>query len=254
MPRHRAGGGGQGVCAGANFGAQESSVARDPSLFYRQAMRLFRTAKPIVAAVHGAAVGAGVGLALAADFRVTSRDARFSVNFNRLGFHPGFGLSVTLLRLIGEQQAALLFYRGRRIDGARRGDRPGRRARRDWRRTGAGPRAGAGIAISAPLAVRDPRHARQGLADRIAEVNRQELAAQPKSSPARTSARAWAAMAERRLPQSQGAEHGADCQERSIDAQRAGRRRPAAWGTRAGPVLGRAGRWRRSCWPTWAPT
>ena len=43
---------------------------------------------------------AGVGLALVADFRVTSRDARFSVNFNRLGFHPGFGLSVTLPRLM----------------------------------------------------------------------------------------------------------------------------------------------------------
>ena len=47
-----------------------------------------------------------------ADFRVTCAEARFSVNFNRLGFHPGFGLTLTLPRLIGVQQASLLFYTG----------------------------------------------------------------------------------------------------------------------------------------------
>ena len=58
-----------------------------------------------------------LGLALVADFRITCTEARFSANFNRLGFHPGFGLSVTLPRLVGAQQAALLFYTGRRIAG-----------------------------------------------------------------------------------------------------------------------------------------
>ena len=82
-----------------------------------EAVRLFRTAKPMVGAIHGAAVGGGLGLALVPDLRVTCREARFSANFNRLGFHPGFGLSVTLPRLIGVQQAALLFYTGRRIAG-----------------------------------------------------------------------------------------------------------------------------------------
>lgn len=108
---------GRSFCAGADFNAPADGKNRDPSAFYVQAMRLFRTSKPVVAAVHGAAVGAGLGLAVAADFRVTCKQARFSANFNRLGFHPGFGLSLTLPRLIGDQRAALLFYTGRRIDG-----------------------------------------------------------------------------------------------------------------------------------------
>jgi len=48
---------------------------------------------------------------------VTCPEARFSANFNRLGFHPGFGLSLTLPRLVGAQKAAMLFYTGRRIGG-----------------------------------------------------------------------------------------------------------------------------------------
>ncbi len=104
---------GRVFCAGADFGAGEF----DPRPFYVQAMRLYRSTKPIIAAIQGAAVGAGLGLAIAADFRVSCAQARFSANFNRLGFHPGFGMSVTLPRLIGAQMAALLFYTGRRIDG-----------------------------------------------------------------------------------------------------------------------------------------
>src|SRR5690606_13245125 len=83
----------------------------------KEASRLFRTRKPIVAAVHGAAIGGGLGLACVADFRVTCQEARFSANFTRLGFHPGFGLTATLPRLVGPQMAALLFYTGRRIPG-----------------------------------------------------------------------------------------------------------------------------------------
>ncbi len=60
---------------------------------------------------------AGSALLSFRDFRVTCQEARFSANFNRLGFHPGFGLTATLPRLVGAQQAALLFYTGRRIPG-----------------------------------------------------------------------------------------------------------------------------------------
>lgn len=73
--------------------------------------------KPVVAAVHGPAVGGGLGLSLVADFRVTCAEARFCANFTRLGFHPGFALTYTLPRLIGVQKAALMFYTGRRIGG-----------------------------------------------------------------------------------------------------------------------------------------
>src|SRR5690606_5291089 len=84
---------------------------------YLEAIRLFSCTKPVVAAVQGAAVGGGLGLALTADFRVTCKDAKFTANFNRLGFHPGFGLTFSLPRLVGQQKASWLFYSGTRIDG-----------------------------------------------------------------------------------------------------------------------------------------
>lgn len=107
---------GKAFCAGADFTGGDTDP-KMPRRLYEHAVRLFRTRKPVVAAVHGAAIGGGVGLALVADFRVTCEEARFSVNFNRLGIHPGFGLSVTLPRLIGVQQAQLLLFTGRRITG-----------------------------------------------------------------------------------------------------------------------------------------
>src|SRR5688572_13647068 len=112
---------GTAFCAGANFSSNSDAASRSPRAvnpIYGEALRLFACGKPVVAAVHGPAIGGGLGLALVADFRVTCIEARFSANFNRLGFHPGFGLSVTLPRLVGVQQAALLMYTGRRIDGA----------------------------------------------------------------------------------------------------------------------------------------
>jgi enoyl-CoA hydratase/carnithine racemase len=112
---------GKHFCAGADFGSRGpdgvSRAAKRGRHLYKEAQRLWRTDKPIVAAVHGAAVGAGVGLAVMADFRVGCPEARFSTNFTRLGFHPGFGLTATLPRLIGEQNAAMMMYTGRRLTG-----------------------------------------------------------------------------------------------------------------------------------------
>ena len=68
-------------------------------------------------AIHGAAIGGGLGLALVADFRVTCPEARFSANFTKLGFHPGFGLTATLPQLIGYNKACLLLYTSRRLKG-----------------------------------------------------------------------------------------------------------------------------------------
>src|ERR1700738_550817 len=81
------------------------------------AVRIFRARKRIVAAVHGAAIGGGLGLAVSADFRVTCPEARFSANFTKLGFHPGFGLTVTLPELVGKNNAELIFYTSRRVTG-----------------------------------------------------------------------------------------------------------------------------------------
>jgi enoyl-CoA hydratase/carnithine racemase len=107
---------GKAFCAGANFGNDDRDASALLDL-YIEGNRLFRTKKPIIAAVHGAAVGGGLGLAMVADFRVTCAEARFSANFTRLGFHPGFGLTVTLPAVIGQTKAALMFYTSRRIAG-----------------------------------------------------------------------------------------------------------------------------------------
>src|SRR5215472_5623750 len=111
---------GKSFCAGANFSLQASESGAEAlgsrtSDLYKQAVRLFEFGKPIVAAIQGAAIGGGLGLALVADFRVVSREARFAANFVKLGIHPGFGLTYTLPRLIGMQRASLLFLTGRRI-------------------------------------------------------------------------------------------------------------------------------------------
>ena len=110
---------GKSFCAGADLVAPSgiASPGAGPGInaLYVEAVRLFSNKKPIVAAVQGAAVGAGLGLALVADFRIAAPEARFTANFVKLGFHPGFGITHTLPRLIGEQRAALLCLTGRRI-------------------------------------------------------------------------------------------------------------------------------------------
>ena len=136
---------GKHFCAGANF-SREGEGAGETVRLYEAAVRLFRQPLPIVAAVQGAAVGGGLGLALAADFRVVAPEARFTANFVLLGFHQGFGISVTLPRVVGPQAAMELLTTGRRIGGeeavrlgladrlvpldeVRRGAGPGRRDR-----------------------------------------------------------------------------------------------------------------------------
>ena len=109
---------GKNFCAGADF--SKSNFIEGENIYenlYKQALRLFKTSKPIIAIVQGAAIGGGLGLALSADFRITCKEARFSANFGKLGFHQGFGTSVTLPRIIGNQQAKLLLLTSRRING-----------------------------------------------------------------------------------------------------------------------------------------
>ena len=114
---------GKHFSAGANLGkrvadeeAGKKAVVQRRHL-YHEAQRLVLTQKPIVAAVHGSAIGAGLGLALVADFRVTCKEARLAANFCALGYHPGFGMTVTLPRLVGHQTAKWLFLTGKRIPG-----------------------------------------------------------------------------------------------------------------------------------------
>jgi enoyl-CoA hydratase/carnithine racemase len=119
---------GKHFCAGANFGSGKSddSGSRDfteegfrntTGILYRNAARLFANSKPVVGAIQGAAIGGGLGLALVPDFRVACPEARFGANFVKLGIHQGFGISVTLPRIVGQQAAALMLLTGRRISG-----------------------------------------------------------------------------------------------------------------------------------------
>jgi len=109
---------GKNFCAGADF--SKSNFIEGQNIYenlYKQALRIFRTTKPIIAIIQGAAIGGGLGLALSADFRITCKEAKFSANFGKLGFHQGFGTSVTLPKIIGYQKAKFLLLTSKRLNG-----------------------------------------------------------------------------------------------------------------------------------------
>src|ERR1700739_199040 len=88
---------GKHFCAGAAFAGQSDAAEVTPDegarALYAAAARLFANELPVVAAVQGAAIGGGLGLAMMADFRVASPESRFAGNFARLALHPGVGVA-----------------------------------------------------------------------------------------------------------------------------------------------------------------
>ena len=97
---------GKSFCAGADFANRpQTGSAESGKHLYKEATRLFRSKKPSIGAIQGPAIGGGLGLALMPDFRVACPEARFAANFARLGFHHGFGLTVTLPLAVGHQRA-----------------------------------------------------------------------------------------------------------------------------------------------------
>ena len=169
-------------------------------------MRLFAAELPVVAAVQGGAIGGGLGLALVGDFRVACPEARFAANFARLGFHHGFGLSVTLPALVGQQRAMDMLYTGRRVGGDEAStmglcDRlvPLSQLR------DAAHELAADIAASAPLAVRSIRATLRGdLAARVKVAVDREEAEQGRLRKTADFAEGVRATAERRTPDFQG--------------------------------------------------
>jgi len=201
---------GKNFCAGAQLGGGGAKngerAAREPRAkarhLYDEAVRLFRTGTPVVAAVQGAAIGGGLGLALMPDFRVAAPEARFAANFARLGFHHGFGLSVTLPELVGRSRAMELLYTGRRIPGeeALAMGLCDRLVPRDELRAAASDFA-AEIAASAPLAVRSIRETLRGdLAERIRAATDREKVEQERLQKTRDFREGVRAMGERRTP------------------------------------------------------
>jgi enoyl-CoA hydratase/carnithine racemase len=197
---------GKHFCAGADFAgesdAAEVSADEGARVLYAAAARLFASELPVVAAVQGAAIGGGLGLAMAADFRVASPESRFAANFARLGFHHGFGLSVTLPRTVGHQRAAELLMTGRRIDG-REAERIGlvdRLVHADVIRSSAIELAQE-IASAAPLAVRSIRKTLRGdLAQQIAHATEHERSEQAWLRATRDFAEGVNASSQRREP------------------------------------------------------
>jgi 2-(1,2-epoxy-1,2-dihydrophenyl)acetyl-CoA isomerase len=202
---------GKHFCAGADFNRRSRAGRTDAAdggarELYDQAVRLFEARLPVVAAVQGAAVGGGLGLACTADFRVASPQARFSANFAKLGLHHGFGLTVTLPPIVGQQRALDLLFTGRRVGGEealsigladRLADATGLR--------GAARELASHIAGSAPLAVRAIRATmRAGLADRVRQATGTELAEQQRLWPTADFAEGVKATAERRTPRFEG--------------------------------------------------
>jgi len=198
---------GKNFCAGADFsgnsGAGEVSADEGAKALYGAAARLFAGELPIVAAVQGAAIGGGMGLALAADFRVASAESRFAANFSRLGLHHGFGLTVTLPRVVGAQYASDLLLTGRRIDGAEayRLGLVDRLVEAEQIRTAAVALAGE-LAGAAPLALRSIRSTlRQGMVDQIIAATDHERSEQAWLRDTADFAEGVRAAAERRVPE-----------------------------------------------------
>ncbi|MGJ3508050.1 enoyl-CoA hydratase/isomerase family protein [Enemella sp. A6] len=173
---------GKHFCAGANLseGGLGEELVDWARTLYATAVTLFDLELPIVAAVQGTAVGGGLGLACVADLRVASPSTRFHANFAGLGFHQGFGLSVTLPRIIGEQAATDMLLTARRVTGEE-AHRLGLADRlvEDGRVREEGLALAEQIAAQAPIAVRSMRKTLRGdLADRVRAALRHELAEQ----------------------------------------------------------------------------
>jgi len=196
---------GKHFCAGADF-TGEMTEPGAAGRVYEHGARLFGIGVPVVAAVQGGAIGGGLGLALAADFRVATPTTRFTANFARLGFHQGFGISVTLPYAVGPGRAAELLYSGRNVSGAE-AKAIGlceELAEPDELRAAARAFASAFVE-SAPQAVRAIKHTlRRDVADQVRSILDHELAEQTRLRRTKDFREGVRASSERRPPKFTG--------------------------------------------------
>jgi enoyl-CoA hydratase len=110
-------GAGRGFCAGADLGNLETAGDGSVKAIYEGFLRVGRCPLPTVAAVNGAAVGAGMNLALVCDLRLAARSAKFITRFVDIGLHPGGGHTWMLRRAVGPETAMAMLL-GQQLDGA----------------------------------------------------------------------------------------------------------------------------------------
>lgn len=115
---------GRSFSAGGDFDVLEANSLRAPEdnrramlNFYRIHLSILEIRVPTIAVLHGAAVGAGLCLAMACDLRIAANDAKLGANFVRVGLHPGMGCSLLLPRLVGPARASELMLTGRLLLG-----------------------------------------------------------------------------------------------------------------------------------------
>jgi 2-(1,2-epoxy-1,2-dihydrophenyl)acetyl-CoA isomerase len=117
-------GAGRAFCAGGDLGVigkgREAHDTKQLEPILRAGMgavlRMQTIAQPVIAAVNGAAAGAGMNIALAADIRISAEEAVFGQNFAKVGLFPDYGGTYFLPQLVGPSKAAELFYTGDMID------------------------------------------------------------------------------------------------------------------------------------------
>jgi enoyl-CoA hydratase len=111
-------GAGSAFCAGADLSHLGASQREGLLRIYEGFLRVGRCPLPTIAAVNGAAVGAGMNLALVCDVRLAARRARFDTRFLQLGIHPGGGHTWMLQRIAGPQATHAMVVFGEVLDGA----------------------------------------------------------------------------------------------------------------------------------------
>src|ERR1700752_718243 len=115
---------GRAFCAGGDVHFMAELVEREDSEEFarllgaarRVILAMRHMTKPVIASIEGACAGAGFNLALACDLRIASSNATFSQSFVKLGFHPDWGGTYFLPRMLPSNLAAELFFLGDPID------------------------------------------------------------------------------------------------------------------------------------------
>jgi len=193
-------------CAGATSKFAPGARQWSTGDLYDNVPRLLGVDIPVVVALNGAAIGGGLGLALAGDWLQMASDARAQANFTRLGFTPGFGLTVLLPDRVGDHRATELLMSGRPVDApeALAMGLADAVSDPDSLRADAIARA-VEFATAAPLAIRAVKAARREQTRRmLPDTLSRELALQEQLKSTEDYREGIAAMTERRPPRFRG--------------------------------------------------